>query len=105
MSDQVTDDNFNQLVLKSEKPVLVDFWAPWCMPCKQLTPIIDEIAKEEAQNIDILKCNIDDNPEIPSKYMIRGIPALIIFKDGEVVDSKVGSMPKTKILEWIKENI
>lgn len=105
MTTQVNDNNFEEVVLKSSKPVLVDFWAPWCGPCKQLGPIIDSVAEEMKDQLDVVKCNVDDSPEAPSKYMVRGIPALIIFKDGEIVDTKVGSLPKPKLIEWINENI
>jgi|TARA_Y100000389_G_C17469088_1_gene528608 thioredoxin 1 len=105
MAKDSTDNSFESDVLTNSKAVLVDFWAPWCGPCKQLGPIIDQIAEEMSSQIDVFKINIDDNPEIPSKYMVRGIPTMIIFKDGKVVDTKVGSLPKSSLKEWVESNI
>lgn len=105
MSKETTDANFKNDVLSSTKPVLVDFWAPWCNPCRMLTPIIDEVSKELADKIEVFKVNVDDNPDTPSQYMVRGIPALMIFKDGKLVDSKVGSLPKGALIEWINKSI
>lgn len=105
MTIEVTDSSFEQEVLKSSIPVLVDFWAPWCGPCKQIAPIIDEISQSLSDKIKVMKCNVDENPETPSKMMVRGIPTLVIFKDGKIVDTKVGSIPKATLLEWIQSSI
>lgn len=104
MTKETTDNSFEQDVIKSSKPVLVDFWAPWCGPCRQLSPIVDEVANELNGNIEVFKCNVDENPEIPSKFMVRGIPTLMIFKDGKLVDTKVGSLQKGALIDWIKSN-
>lgn len=105
MTKETSDNNFSKDVLESSVPVLVDFWAPWCGPCRQLSPIIDSIATEAAGKFDVVKCNIDENPEVPSKYGVRSIPTLMIFKDGKLVDTKIGSLPKSALHEWIKSNI
>jgi len=105
MTKETTDNTFNSEVLDAKIPVLVDFWAPWCGPCRQLSPIIDEIAKELAGKIEVYKCNVDDNPETPSKFGVRGIPSLMIFKDGKLVDSKVGALPRASLTEWITKNL
>jgi len=105
MTKETTDQSFSQDVLNSSKPVLIDFWAPWCGPCRQLGPIVDEIAKEAAGKFEVFKCNIDENPEVPSKFGVRSIPTLMIFKDGKLVDTKIGSLPKSALHDWIKSNI
>ena len=105
MTKETTDNTFNSEVLNAKIPVLVDFWAPWCGPCRQLSPIIDEIAKELAGKIEVYKCNVDDNPETPTKFGVRGIPSLMIFKDGKLVDSKVGALPRASLIEWITKNL
>ena len=97
----VTDDQFDSEVLKSSGPILVDFWAEWCGPCKQLGPVLDEVAGEFAGKLTVAKVNIDDNPESPQKYGVRGIPTMILFKDGKPVATKVGSLPKSQLVEWL----
>ncbi len=97
----VTDDSFDADVLGSSEPVLVDFWAEWCGPCKQIGPSLEEISSEMGEKLTVAKVNIDDNPNIPTKYGVRGIPTLMLFKDGQVAATKVGALPKGKIQEWI----
>jgi len=100
---KVTDESFDQDVLKSGKPVLVDFWAEWCGPCKQIAPALEQIAAELGGQVTIAKVNIEDSPSTPSRYGVRGIPTLMLFKDGQMTSMKVGAMPKQKILEWLGE--
>jgi len=97
----VDDNEFEAKVLKSDVPVLVDFWAEWCGPCRQISPVLEEIAKEKAGKITVAKVNIDKNPGTPQKFGVRGIPTLIMFKGGQAVSTKVGSLPKSKLIEWI----
>ncbi len=101
----VTDDTFESVVLKAEGPVLVDYWAEWCGPCKMISPILDEISKEYAGKIAIAKLNIDENPNTPPKYGIRGIPTLMIFKGGNVEATKVGALSKSQLTAFIDSNI
>ena len=105
MSKQVTDASFEADVISAKEPVLVDFWAEWCGPCKQIAPALDEISVELGDKLTIAKVNIDDNPESPSKYGVRGIPTLILFKDGEIAATKVGAVPKRALKEWIESVI
>lgn len=108
MSDNiiyVTDDSFEQDVLNSEQPVLVDYWAEWCGPCKMIAPILDEIADEYAGKLKIAKLNIDDNPATPPRYGIRGIPTLMIFKGGDVEATKVGAVSKSQLTAFIDQSI
>lgn len=105
MAKTITDDNFHHEIEHSKNPVIVDFWAPWCGPCRQLSPIVDELSKDMENKLDVYKCNIDENPEVPSKFAVRGIPTLMIFKNGKLVDSKVGSLPKSALYEWVRSHI
>jgi thioredoxin len=108
MSDtiiQLTDSSFEQDVLKSELPVLVDFWAEWCGPCKMIAPILDEISQDFAGKLVIGKLNVDQNTDTAPKYGIRGIPTLLLFKDGNVAATKVGALSKTQLIEFIEANV
>jgi len=102
---QITDESFETEVLKSDKPTLVDFWAEWCGPCKQLAPILEEISNEMGDQVIFTKHNIDEQPNMPTKYGVRGIPTMLLFKNGELKGTKVGVTTKSNILTWIKENI
>ena len=97
-----TDQNFEQDVLKAAGVVLVDFWAPWCGPCKMIAPILDEIAQEKSGSVTIAKVNIDENPQSPSRYGVKSIPTLMLFKNGQMIGTTVGHQPKSKLIEWIE---
>ena len=101
----VTDESFENDVLKSDIPIVVDFWAEWCGPCKQIGPTLEEISDEMSSDVIIAKHNIDNEPNTPTKYGIRGIPTMLLFKSGELKATKVGASTKSNIVEWIKENI
>lgn len=108
MSDKIvklTDDNFEDEVLKASVPVLVDYWAEWCGPCKMIGPILEEVSEELDDKVRIAKLNIDDNPNTPPKYGIRGIPTLMMFKDGSVEATKVGAVSKSELMAFINNNL
>jgi thioredoxin 1 len=98
----VSDQSFSSDVLEASGPVVVDFWAEWCGPCKMIAPALEEIATEMHGKVTVAKINIDENPGIPAKYGVRSIPTLMIFKDGEVASMKVGALPKGRLSEWIE---
>jgi thioredoxin 1 len=102
---QVSDDSFETDVLKAEAPVLVDFWAEWCGPCKMIAPILDDVATEYAGKVIVAKVNIDQNPNTPPKFGIRGIPTLLLFKNGQVAATKVGALSKTQLKQFLDSNI
>jgi thioredoxin 1 len=99
---KITDQSFEADVLKSSGPVLVDFWAEWCGPCKQIAPALEQIAEEMKGQLTVAKMNIDENQRIASQYGVRGIPTLMLFKEGKLINTKVGALPKTKMVEWIQ---
>lgn len=108
MSDSVlhvSDSEFNETVIKASGPVLVDYWAEWCGPCKMIAPVLDAIAEEYAGKLTVVKINIDDNPQTPQHYGVRGIPTLMLFKDGEVEATKVGALTKIELAKFLDSNI
>jgi thioredoxin 1 len=100
---KTSDSSFEADVLKSDRPVVVDFWAEWCGPCKMIAPFLEELAADKGDEVVVAKVNIDDNPLTPTKYGVRGIPTLMLFKNGEIAATKVGAMPKTKLYQWVEE--
>ena len=100
-----TDDNFEDEVLKSDKPVLIDFWAPWCGPCKAIGPIIEELAVELKDSVKVMKLNVDENQKTAINYSVRSIPTLILFKEGKVLDTLIGLAPKTRLEEFVKKSL
>ena len=105
MSVQVTDQNFESEVLQADGPVVVDFWAEWCGPCKVMSPLVDALASELGDKVKVVKINIDENPNAPTKYGVRGIPTFMVFKGGQLVDTKVGSMSKTQLSDWVNTSV
>ena len=105
MTKAVTDETFETDVLKAGKPVLVDFWAEWCGPCRSITPSLDALADEFKDSLEVVKVNIDENPMTPTKYAVRGIPTLLIFKDGQVAAQQVGAAPKSVLKAWIEKSL
>jgi len=101
MTKELDEKSFKELTESSDKLILVDFWAPWCGPCKQLAPILDEVSKEIGSKAEITKVNVDEFPDIAGKHNVRGIPTMILFKGGSVVATKVGSLSKTALIDWI----
>lgn len=102
MALETSDATFETDVVKAGIPVLVDFWAEWCSPCRQISPIIEELSHDLAGRLKVVKVNIDKNPETPAKFGVRGIPTLIIFKDGQAAATKVGALPKSSLVEWVE---
>ena len=101
----ITDSNFDEEIKNTQIPILVDFWAEWCGPCKQIGPILEDIGEAKKDKLKILKLNVDENPLTPQKFGVRGIPTLMLFKDGKLVDTKVGSLPKNMLESWLDPNL
>ena len=101
----ISDESFEEEVLQSERPVLIDYWAEWCGPCKMIAPVLDEIATEYSDRLKVVKLNIDDNPQTPPKYGIRGIPTLMVFKNGQVEATKVGAVSKAQLTAFLDESL
>ncbi len=101
----VTDDSFEEDVLQASGPVLVDFWAEWCGPCKQIAPTLEDLARHYQDKVRVVKVNIDENPSTPSRYGVRGIPTIMMFKAGEVAAVKVGALPKSRLFEWVDNSM
>jgi thioredoxin 1 len=104
-AQNVTDDEFDSVITESDLPVVVDFWAEWCGPCKQMAPHLDAVSEEMSDSVKIAKINVDDNPMAASKYGVRGLPTLVMFKNGKVAATQLGAMSKQRISEWIKESV
>ena len=101
----ITDSNFDDEIKNSQLPILIDFWAEWCGPCKQIGPILEEIGEAKKDKLKIFKLNVDENPQTPQKFGVRGIPTLMLFKDGKLIDTKVGSLPKNVLESWLDPNL
>lgn len=101
----VTDSNFKEVVINSDKPAIVDFWAPWCAPCRMLAPVVDELAEKFAGKVDVFKCDVDENIDAPAEYGVRNLPTILFFKDGEIVDRIVGAVTQMEIEEKINSII